>query len=151
MRKLLTSALIFVTCLAPLAAQPPEENPCQIVDTKVVPNPTALFIYNEALVDPGWADQVSFEIYQKGLADPVGHLTMTVTPEMRTAYPNCWKIPFTPGGNLVRDGVTEYYSKGRAQHSLGLRGGLSPQSNPFVLTPIGQKPIPASVVRVGNE
>jgi hypothetical protein len=137
-----------------LLIQAPENNPCMVAQTAKQMNPNVLYLQNEALIDPAWADEVAFEIYQKGLADPVGHYSVKVNTALyptgnRTPYSNCWVFNYTPQANLIRDGETEYYARGRAQHSTGLRGALSSPSNFFSLTPIGQKPIPASTVWVG--
>jgi hypothetical protein len=155
------TALLLGGTLALQPPQPPEGNPCQVaVSTTPSINPDVIYFANEALSDPSWANQATVTIHEEVkpatatspatvLAEPSETITITVTlAENSTPWTNCWKLRYTPGPRMKRDG-TRYYARTVVAHATGLRGPQGNLSNPFVLTP-PQKSIPVTETRVGR-
>jgi hypothetical protein len=144
-----------------MMVQAPEFNPCQAPTEAPSTNPDTVYFYNEALADPTWANQATVTVHREVSPptatapavmenEPRETMTITISGANSTPYPNCFKMSYTPGPGLVRDGQTRYRVKTRASHSTGLRGPEGGFSNPFVLTPVGQRPIPVTETRVGR-
>jgi hypothetical protein len=141
--------------LEAMFAQDPELNPCRIVSPgQVVINPVAFYIETQnGQVTDNIVNQVSVEIRQEGLQERVEHFTVPITPASGVSgYPNCFRIPYTPGPSLLRNNTTRYVGVSRLSHTSNplVFGPEVAADAPFVLTGPTQE-ILAHKMRFGSQ
>jgi hypothetical protein len=139
-----------------MIAQDPELNPCRITlpPGSVLINPVAIYVeVKNGQVTDNIVNQITVEVRQEGMVERVDHFTTPITPAIGVSgYPGCYRLPYTPGTSLKRDGATKY----------GGRSALSHTTNPNVLGPWVADPIPfvlsgptqeilAHTMRFGNQ
>jgi hypothetical protein len=142
--------------LEAMIAQDPELNPCRIKlpAGSVLTNPVAIYIeVSNGQVTDNIVNQISVEIRREGMVERVEHFTTPIGPNIAVSgYPGCYRLPYTPGTSLTRNGTTRYTG----------RSALSHTSNPNILGPWVDDPIPfvlsgptqeilAHTMRFGNQ
>lgn len=139
-----------------MIAQDPELNPCRITQPAgtVVINPVAIYIETQnGQVTDGIVNQVEFVTMIQGMEEPQERFTTPLTESLGVSgYPNCYRIPYTPGPHLARDGTTRFVGNSRLSHTAnpGITGPWVSADVPFVLSSRTQ-PILAHKMRFGNQ
>jgi hypothetical protein len=143
--------------LEAMIAQDPELNPCRIVQpagTTVI-NPVAFYIETQnGQVTDGIVNQVSVEIRIEGMEERQEHFTVPLTEALGVSgYPNCYRIAYTPGPSLARNGTTRYVGQSRLSHTSNpaIFGPWVSADAPFVLKSSATTEILAHKMRFGNQ
>lgn len=138
-----------------MIAQDPELNPCRIVAPgQVVINPVAFYIETQnGQVTDNIVNQISIEIRIEGMNERQEHFTVPITPVLGVSgYSNCYRVPYTPGPSLARNGITRYVGQSRLSHTSRpeIFGPWVSADAPFVLSGPTQE-ILAHKMRFGNQ
>jgi hypothetical protein len=141
--------------LEAMIAQDPELNPCRMVlNIPVVINPVAIYVeVQNGQVTDNIVNQITVEIRQEGMQERVEHFTMPITPMIGiNGYPGCYRLPYTPGASLTRNGTTKYVGRSALSHTSNpnILGPWVDAPIPFVLTGATQE-ILAHTMRFGNQ
>jgi hypothetical protein len=142
--------------LEAMIAQAPELNPCRIVQTgTTVINPVAFYIETQnGQVTDGIVNQVSVEILIEGMEERQEHFTIPLTEALGVSgYPNCYRVAYTPGPSLARNGTTRYVGRSRLSHTANpsIFGPWVSADVPFVLKSSATTEILAHKMRFGNQ
>lgn len=142
--------------LEAMIAQDPELNPCRIKlpPGSILTNPVAIYIeVQNGQVTDNIVNQISVEIRQEGMVERVEHFTTPIGPSISVSgYPGCYRLPYTPGTSLKRDGRTKYVGQSALSHTTNpnLLGPWVADPIPFVLSGPTQE-ILAHTMRFGNQ
>jgi hypothetical protein len=123
-----------------MIAQDPELNPCRIAQPSgtVVINPVAFYIETQnGQVADNIVNQISVIVLLQGMDEPQEQFTVPITNMHNVSgYPNCYRVPYTPGPSLTRNGTTKYVGRSRLSHTAnpGIFGPWVEADAPFVLS-----------------
>lgn len=145
------------TELEAMIAQDPELNPCRIVQpagTTVI-NPVAFYIETQnGQVTDGIVNQAEIVILHEGMEEPQERFTTPITNAHGVSgYPNCYRIAYTPGPSLQRNGTVRYVGKSRLSHTSNpeIVGPWVTADVPFVLKSSATTEILPHKMRFGNQ
>jgi hypothetical protein len=139
-----------------MIAQDPELNPCRIAQPAgtVVTNPVAFYVETQnGQVAENIVNQISVMILLQGMDEPQEQFTIPITNGHNVSgYPNCYRVPYTPGTTLTRNGTTRYIGRSRLSHTAnpGIFGPWVEADAPFVLSGPMQE-ILAHKMRFGSQ